>query len=64
MTPDIFKAVDPHFKLTRGKWTLVYQNLQVPELFERTDVRVILWPKKIKELQAEGYRIISATLHE
>ncbi len=55
-----FKPLEPEYLMTMGKWKVVYQNIETIALFESRIFTFIERPVKIKEIEAPGYRIISA----
>lgn len=59
MTEVVFKPIDPNFILSRGNWLLVFQNIAVPQLFEKKNIRILLWKKLVSDYNSPGYRIVS-----
>jgi hypothetical protein len=48
------------FILTRGRWLLVFQNLETPMLFEKRIIWILIFRRAIGDIISPGYRIISA----
>ena len=59
MIKDGLQPLAEDFKITFGKWLLVFENIEHSMLFEQRTIW-FFFPKKVRDIICPGYKIVCA----